>query len=193
MQIDCPLTAPAIDLGEAYRRHRGQLAAAAARVLCRRDEVDDLLQDVFVEALQGIHNLRQPSALGAWLTRVTVRVARRRMGTRRFVAIDDVPGAIDIADPAASPADHALLGALAQVMAALPPDRCRAWALRYVDGEPLDDIAARCRCSLATVKRRIADVQAILARATADVATEAPRDAAREAPRKEAPCSARLS
>ena len=169
MQIHCSVTAPAaVDLGEAYRRHRGALTAAAVRILCRRDEVDDLLQDVFVEALRGIHNLREPAALCAWLTRVTVRVAQRRLGQPRFIALDDHPEATDVADPAASPADRALLGALAEIMSALPHEHRRAWALRYVDGEQLEDIAARCHCSLATIKRRIAEVRAVLEQATAD-------------------------
>ena len=131
--------------------------------------VDDLLQDVFVEALRGIRNLREPSALCAWLTRVTVRTARRRLGRPRFIGLDEHPEATEIADPAASPADRALLTALAEIMSTLPSDRRRAWALRYVDGEQLDDIALRCRCSLATVKRRIAEVQALLEHATADL------------------------
>jgi RNA polymerase sigma-70 factor (ECF subfamily) len=170
MQLHCSLTtAETVDLGEAYRRHRGQLAAAAVRVLCGRDEVDDLLQDVFVEALRGIRNLREPAALCAWLTRVTVRTARRRLGRPRFIALDEHPEAGEVADPAASPADRALLAALADIMSTLPSERRRAWALRYIDGEQLADIARRCRCSLATVKRRIAEVQAVLEQATADL------------------------
>jgi RNA polymerase sigma-70 factor (ECF subfamily) len=156
-----------IDLGEAFRRHRGALARAAARVLCHRDDLEDLVQDAFVEALRGIHNLRRPAALRAWLTRVTVRVAQRRLTGRRFVPLDDVPEA-EISDGAASPADRVLLAALDEMMAAVPAEQRRAWTLRYLDGEPLDDIAARCCCSVATVKRRIADVQAMLAHATAD-------------------------
>jgi RNA polymerase sigma-70 factor (ECF subfamily) len=177
-----------VDLGDAYLRHRGALVAAAVRLQCHRDEVDDLLQDVFVEALRGIRNLREPSALRAWLTRVTVRVARRRAGGPRFVALEESPEAIDVADPAASPADRALLRALANIMATLPTERRRAWALRYVDGEQLDDIAARCHCSLATVKRHIADVQAVLEQATADLPALAPRG-----PGKEKPCCETLS
>jgi RNA polymerase sigma-70 factor (ECF subfamily) len=160
--------AAGIDLGDAFRRHRAELAATAVRVLCRRDDVEDLVQDVFVEALRGVHNLRQPSALGAWLARVTTRVARRRLGGRRFVPLDEVAGATEIADRAASPDDRALLAALSAIMAGLPRAQRRAWALRYLDGEQLEDIAARCRCSLATVKRRIGEAQALLARATAD-------------------------
>jgi RNA polymerase sigma-70 factor (ECF subfamily) len=151
-------------LEEAFRRHRGELAAAALRAFCHRDDLDDVLQDVYLEAIRGIHNLREPSAVCAWLTRVTIRVARRRMSRRQLVPLDDVPGATDIADPSASPADRALLRAVAAIMADLPAEGRRAWLLRHLDGEPLEDIAARCRCSLATVKRRIARVQAALAR-----------------------------
>jgi RNA polymerase sigma-70 factor (ECF subfamily) len=151
-----------VDLGEAFRRHRGMLAAAAVRVLGRRDDVDDVLQDTFVEALRGVHNLREPTALRAWLTRVTVRTARRRTGRGRFVAIDDAPAAAHVADPRASALDLALLAAIGEVMAAIPAERRRPWALRTVDGEPIDDIAACCGCSATTVKRRIAEVQGLL-------------------------------
>jgi RNA polymerase sigma-70 factor (ECF subfamily) len=151
-----------VDLGEAFRRHRGTLAAAAVRVLGRRDDVDDVLQDAFVEALRGVHNLREPAALRAWLTRVTVRTARRRCGRGRFVAFEDAPAAAHVADPRASALDLALLAAVGEVMAAIPAERRRPWALRTVDGEPIDDIAACCGCSATTVKRRIAEVQGLL-------------------------------
>jgi RNA polymerase sigma-70 factor (ECF subfamily) len=155
-----------VDLADAFRRHRGTLAAAAARVLGRRDDVDDVLQDAFVEALRGVHNLREPAALRAWLTRVTVRTARRRSARARFVvAFDDAPAAAHVADPRPSALDLALLAAVGEVMAAIPDERRRPWALRTVDGEPIDDIAACCGCSATTVKRRIAEVQGLLAAA----------------------------
>jgi RNA polymerase sigma-70 factor (ECF subfamily) len=155
-------SARGVDLGEAFRRHRGTLAAAAVRVLGRRDDVDDVLQDTFVEALRGVHNLREPAALRAWLTRVTVRTARRRSGRGRFVAIEDAPAAAHVPDPRPSALDLALLAAIGEVMAAIPAERRRPWALRTVDGEPIDDIAASCGCSATTVKRRIAEVQGLL-------------------------------
>ena len=37
-----------------------------------------------------------------------------------------------------------------------------AWALRVVEGEPLEVVAKLCDCSLATVKRRISAVQETL-------------------------------
>jgi RNA polymerase sigma-70 factor (ECF subfamily) len=168
---------PTVDLAEAFRRHRGELTATAVRVLRRREDVDDLLQDVFVEALRGIHNLREPAALRAWLTRVTVRVAYRRRALARFVSYDDAPGAKHVADGRPSPADLALLSAVAAILAAIPAERRRPWALRHVDGEPLEGIAASCGTSLATVKRRIAEVQTVL-----DAALDRERAALRSAP-----------
>jgi RNA polymerase sigma-70 factor (ECF subfamily) len=160
------VTVAGVDLGEAFRRHRGSLAAAAVRVLGRRrDDVDDVLQDAFVEALRGVHNLREPSALRAWLTQVTVRTARRRCGRAPFVGFDEAPAAAHVADPRASALDLALLAAVGEVVAGLPADRRRPWALRTVDGEPIGDIAACCGCSETTVKRRIAEVQGLLAAA----------------------------
>ena len=154
-----------VELGEAFRRHRVALAAVAGRVLGRRDEIDDVLQDAFVEALRGVHNLREPAALRAWLTRVTVRTARRRGARARFVGIDDAPAAADVADPRPSALDLALLAAVGEIMAGIPAERRRPWALRAFDGEPIDDIAACCGCSATTVKRRIAEVQGLLAAA----------------------------
>jgi RNA polymerase sigma-70 factor, ECF subfamily len=157
----------AVDLGDAFRRHRGALAAAAARVLRRHEDVDDVLQDAFVEALRGVHALREPAALRAWLTRVTVRAAQRHRGPTRFVSLEDAP-AEHVVDPRPSALDLALLAAIGELMAGIPAERRRAWALRTVDGEPIDDIAACCGCSATTVKRRIAEVQALLAAALRD-------------------------
>ena len=161
-----------VDLGDAFRRHRVALAATAVRVLRRSEDVDDVLQDVFVEALRGVHALREPTALRAWLTRVTVRAAQRRRalarGVGRSVAIDDAPAAARVADRRASALDLALLAAIGEVMAGIPAERRRAWALRTVDGEPIDDIAVRCGCSATTVKRRIAEVQGLLEAALGD-------------------------
>jgi RNA polymerase sigma-70 factor (ECF subfamily) len=150
-------------LCEAFRLHRGLLAAVAGRILGRADDVDDVLQDAFVEALRGVHNLREPTALRAWLTRVTIRAAHRKHARAcRDVGIDEAPAAAEVADPRASAHELALLRAVGDVMAAIPVERRRAWDLRTLDGEPLGDIAARCGCSRTTVKRRIAEVQGIL-------------------------------
>ncbi|MFY0537503.1 sigma factor-like helix-turn-helix DNA-binding protein [Nannocystis pusilla] len=42
----------------------------------------------------------------------------------------------------------------------LPADERIAFALRFIDEQPLGDVAAACDCSLATVKRRLSAAQA---------------------------------
>jgi RNA polymerase sigma-70 factor (ECF subfamily) len=152
----------AVDLGDAFRRHRKGLKATALRVLRRNDDVDDLVQDVFVEALLGVRNLRTPDALGSWLRRVMIRVAYRRRSVPGFIGYEDAPGCQQAGDERGFLPDPLALTTLESVMASFPAERRLAWALRYVDGVPLEPIAARFGCSLATIKRRISEVHAAL-------------------------------
>src|SRR4029079_6691359 len=114
-------TVGAVGLGEAFRVYRGALAGAARDCVGGRDDVDDVLQDAFVEALRGVHALREPGALPAWLTRVTVRAALRRRGPARVLCLDEAPAAEHVADPRPSALDLALLAAIGEVLAAIPP------------------------------------------------------------------------
>jgi RNA polymerase sigma-70 factor (ECF subfamily) len=159
-----------LDLTEAFRRHRRELTAAAMRVLRSPDELDDVMQDAFLQAVRAVRGLRHPGALRAWLTTVTVRAALRRRSRPAFIGFDDAPGCDQVAHQGISPADHALLAAVESIVCAIPAERRRPWTLRYLEGEQIESIAARCGCSRATAKRRIAEVQAAVEAATADAA-----------------------
>lgn len=56
----------------------------------------------------------------------------------------------------AAPDVTAELAALGRAVGALPANERIAWSLRHVEGATLPEVAAACRCSLATAKRRIA-------------------------------------
>jgi RNA polymerase sigma-70 factor (ECF subfamily) len=66
---------------------------------------------------------------------------------------DDVP---DIEAPAAPPEDKEALRATYRILSRLPADERIAFALRFIDGMELTEVAAACRVSLATIKRRVA-------------------------------------
>ena len=70
---------PCSALDQAFRAHAAQVATVALRILGRRDEADDLVQDVFIKANKWLLRLREPTALHAWLMKVTVRLAWRRL------------------------------------------------------------------------------------------------------------------
>lgn len=153
-----------------YRRHARALGNLAARLLGSRADAEDVVQETFVTALERLGDLRDPARLRPWLTRVTVTLAQKRLRKRRllrWLGLDrtesDLP--LDAMADDAMPADRrAELARVAAVLEAAPaPDRV-AWTLHRVEGETLEAAAAACGCSLATVKRRIAAVEARLGR-----------------------------
>jgi RNA polymerase sigma-70 factor (ECF subfamily) len=64
--------------------------------------------------------------------------------------------------PGATAEQRALLVRLYKVLETLPTDQRLAWSLRYLEGEPLDAIAAVCGCSLATAKRRVSAAKKVI-------------------------------
>jgi RNA polymerase sigma-70 factor (ECF subfamily) len=102
--------------------------------------------------------------------RVTVSLAQKRLRKRRllrWLGLDRTESdlSLDTLATDAMPADRrAELTRIAAILETLPaPDRV-AWTLHRVEGETLEAAAAACGCSLATVKRRIAAVEARLDR-----------------------------
>jgi RNA polymerase sigma-70 factor (ECF subfamily) len=72
---------------EVFRRYSGYVARVALRLLGSDSEVDDLVQDVFLEAHRGLNSVREPGALGGWLARICVRRATRRLRRRRLLVL----------------------------------------------------------------------------------------------------------
>jgi RNA polymerase sigma-70 factor (ECF subfamily) len=155
----------------AFRRYSAYVAAIAHRLLGRDDDVDDAVQEVFVAAIRGMHAVRDEHALKAWLACVTVRVAHRKLRSRRmwrFLGLDDSPDYETVADGGASPEQRALLARVYEALDGVPTDARVAWTLRYVEGERLEAVAELCGCSLATAKRRIATAQQQLGKELGD-------------------------
>jgi RNA polymerase sigma-70 factor (ECF subfamily) len=160
-----PEPAVALTADAAFRAHAEFVASVALRVLGRPSEVDDLVQDVFLRVLHPLGELREPTALRAWLAVITARLARRRLRTRRWklwLGLDGEHAYAQLADRAASPDDRALIGELYRALDRLPVRHRLAWTLRRVEGLELAAVAEACDCSLATVKRWIAAAEAAL-------------------------------
>ncbi len=149
-------------LDDVYRRYCRYVAAVVLRLDGRCDEVEDLVQDVFVEAARGIRRLRDPEAVKGWLATVAVRKVRRRLRLRRlrrFLGMGCEPDAAEQIAPAASPVDRLLLLGVYRVLDEMPVEDRLAFSLHHIEGEALDRVARLCGCSLATAKRRVARAQ----------------------------------
>jgi RNA polymerase sigma-70 factor (ECF subfamily) len=164
--------AKAVDLAEIVRRYSAYVATIAFRLLGRQDEVDDVVQEVFLDAVKGIAALRDDGALRGWLATVTVRTARRRLRQRRwstFIGLDDAPDYREtLAAPGATSEDLATLARVYELLDTLPVDERLAWSLRHIHGDGLESVADACGCSLATVKRRIQAAQSAIERRMVD-------------------------
>lgn len=141
-----------------FDRYAVHVRRVLARVLGPDPDILDLVQDVFVTALESINKLDEPRALRAWLTQIAIFSARTRIRRRtrwrflRFVPSEELPDlALDAVDYDGSEALRAVYRALAQLNA---DDRI-AFALRYIEGMELTDVAGACQVSLATIKRRL--------------------------------------
>jgi RNA polymerase sigma-70 factor (ECF subfamily) len=146
-------------LADLFRQYARYVATIGFKLLGRDDELDDLVQDVFIEAHRGLHQLRDVDAAKGWLARITVRRAVRRLRRRKlrgFFSLEALgPEAPVVVDGAASPEERAHVSATYRRLEALPVPQRIAWLLKNVEGETLDSIAALCGCSKATIQRRL--------------------------------------
>jgi RNA polymerase sigma-70 factor (ECF subfamily) len=160
-----------LDLDTLFRRYSSYVAAVAHRLLGRDEEVDDTIQEVFLVAVRSLKSVRDPGAIRGWLARITVRTARQRLRKRRmraFLGLDTPVAYENVSDTGANGEDRALLARVYRVLDALPANQRIAWSLRYVEGEPLENVATLSGCSLATAKRRIAAAARVIEETFAD-------------------------
>ena len=125
--------------------------------------MDDIVQETFVDAFEGIGRISDPQAARAWLVTVAVRRTRRFLARRRtrelftFWFSDTAPRSSD-------PRDRQPVDDLYDALERIPADARIPWVLHRVEQLSLPETAAPCGVSLATVKRRIADAEERLAR-----------------------------
>jgi len=142
-----------------YDRHARYVRRVLVRVLGPDAEVRDLIQDVFVLAIDSIDSLAEPSALRAWLAGISVHRARaeirRKVRSRWFSPYpSNEPPAVEA--PSQPPEVSAAVRATYRALERLSPDERIPFVLRFIEGMELTLVADACRVSLATVKRRLA-------------------------------------
>jgi RNA polymerase sigma-70 factor (ECF subfamily) len=165
-----------------YRRHAGSLLAMTIRLLANRGEAEEVVQDTFVTGFEQLGTLREPGAVRGWLGQIAVNLVRRRFRRARlmrFLGLDR--GADDatleaLADPGVSTDQRAELALVDRLLCAMKPALRLAWMLRRVDGLELGEVASLCGCSLATIKRRITEADAIVGRHVAEPRRDSPRE-----------------
>jgi len=156
-----------------FLRHRDAVGSLTLRLLRHRADAEEAAQDAFARGFDRLHQLHDPAEFGRWVRSIAINECRRqrraawwrRVGSRLGV-VDERGGELTLdamASPGCDPEVREALAAIDRVLRDSPEAHRDAWTLHVVEGLTLPDAAAACGCSLATVKRWIAAVDARVA------------------------------
>lgn len=145
--------------GELFRRFERSVFAIAMRRLRDFDEAQELTQEVFIQAMTKLQQLREPEAFGGWLKSITHRMAINRI-VRRAPDLAVEPESLEAnCVENQTPLSLALAGERSShVRAGL--DRLRAMDREtlvafYVHGQSLVEMSEEFDAPLGTIKRRL--------------------------------------
>lgn len=110
-----------------------------------RDEVDDLVQDIFLHVFRKLNTLRDPEAFGPWIAMITRnRAVDFHRRTRPTVEITDDVGGSNTSDSRATE--------ILELIRTLPDAYRETLVLRLVEGMTGPEIAARTGLTPASVR-----------------------------------------
>lgn len=145
--------------GELFERYERHVFAVALRRLGDYTEAQELVQDVFIQAMLKIDQLRAPEAFGGWLRSIATRMSINR-AVRRGPDFPTAPETLDSACVASETPLDAVLDVERDetVKAGL----CRLGELDretlvafYVNGRSLLEMADEFEAPVGTIKRRL--------------------------------------
>lgn len=128
----------------------------------RHTEIEDLLHEVFIQALTSAPQLRDSVALLAWLQTIAARVAFRTMRRRRarswlrFHAPEEMPDMVARDAPLEA---RQACATFYRLLDRLPATEQLVFTLRYVEGMEVARVAHTCQVSLSTAKRRLSKAE----------------------------------
>ncbi len=147
------------------RRHAGRVYRAVRSILREDPDVDDAVQQTFLQAFVGLGRFEGASSFSTWLTRIAMNEATMRLRRRWFV-VDAASLDAGASSPAPGPErEAAAREALLLVRGAvnrLPPRHREVFRLRYVEGLSTTRAAARLGITESAVKIRLHRARVVL-------------------------------
>ena len=129
------------------------------RILGANRDLEDLLQDAFLEIFRALPSFRGDSSLGRWCQTIATRTAYLAISRRKPASVDLelVEDVVDSGDPDAARVAHARQAArrLYAALDKLDPKHRIAFALAVIDGLSLAEVADMTDSSVVAVKTRV--------------------------------------
>lgn len=143
---------------EVFDRESRRVHSALFRILGSNAQMDDLMQEAFLEIFRSLKTFRGESSLGTWIDRCTVRVAYAYLSNkrRRVPQLELVPDVPD-GDPSAEERVLAREAArrLYSELDRLEPTHRLAFTLHAIEERPLQEVAYLMEATLVATKSRV--------------------------------------
>jgi RNA polymerase sigma-70 factor (ECF subfamily) len=175
-----------MDEAQEFERHRSRLTGIAYRMVGSVSEAEDIVQEAYLRFHRALEQGAEINALGAYLSKVTTRLAIDHLRSARVRREEYVGTWLPeplLTDPAADAAQHAetadsLSMAFLVLLESLTPVERAVFLLHDVFGYSHEEIAS-------TVGKSVANTRQIAARARRQVDARRPRFEASRAERDE--------
>jgi RNA polymerase sigma-70 factor (ECF subfamily) len=146
---------------EIFVRHRGDVARLVYRMLGGPADLEDVVQEVFVQVYRSLKDFRGQSKFSTWLHRVTVNVVlmHRRSARSRPVLTDEMPSDV-VADERQALPDEDFerlerMRAFQRLLARLADKKRIVFVLHELEGLPPTEIAEIVGAPVLTVRTRL--------------------------------------
>jgi RNA polymerase sigma-70 factor (ECF subfamily) len=143
-----------------YERHRHDVARLAYRMLGPRADLDDVVQEVFVQVVRSLPDFRGQARFSTWLHRVTVNVVlmHRRSARSRPVLSDPLPletAGTDDVRPDEDAERRERVRAFGRLLDRLADKKRVVFVLHELEGLPPSEIAQIVGAPVLTVRTRL--------------------------------------
>jgi RNA polymerase sigma-70 factor (ECF subfamily) len=141
-----------------FQREKRRVHATLFRILGTNADMDDLVQEAFLEIFKGLSGFRGEASLGTWIDRITVRVAyayiaRRKMAPVVLAVVPDVEAGDASAEERAMSREAARR--LYAVLDRLEARQRIAYVLHVIEGRPIAEVARAMDASNVLTKVRV--------------------------------------
>jgi RNA polymerase sigma-70 factor, ECF subfamily len=147
-------------------RYQRPMAALISRMTRRSDDVDDIVQELFLRAWRGLPRFRGESQFSTWLYRIAVNTAIKHKQKSKSELLQALPTeetgggleqlkASDETDPVAQAQRGERERLLREAVMRLPEKQRVVVQLHYFDGKSCEEISQIIGCSVGTVWSRL--------------------------------------
>lgn len=158
---------------EIVREHQHRVYNLAYRMLRRHEDAEDVTQEAFLRAFEGMPRFRGEAALGTWICRIAANLCLswlRSKARRAEVSADEVAVAerqMDAVDTGRAELVRATRGAIAR----LEPKYRVAVVAHYLEGRSYEEAARVAGVPVKTFKTRLYRARKLLRRMLQDAVT----------------------